>query len=49
MSITGFNRRRREQAAQTPEPAPMVATTPQAPKRTRRRKPKAAEPTNNEE
>jgi len=47
MSITGFNRRRREQAAQTPEPAPMVATTPQAPKR--RRKPKAAEPAQTEE
>lgn len=45
MSITGFNRRRREQAAQTPEPAPAVATTP-APRR--RRTPKAAEPTNEE-
>jgi len=39
MSITGFNRRRREQAAQTPEPV-QPASTP-APKR--RRKPKPAE------
>jgi len=42
MSVTGFNRLRREKAAKTPEPAP-VATTQERPKRTRRRKPQPIE------